>query len=225
LIVSDQRTTQPISLVYVGSTGVVAVIESKTGRCNIGNLGDSEVIVVHFNKEGSLKYAKTLNRLHNVTEVRGLERLKDAGYPPLENNRIAGRLELTRSFGDMKYQDYGLSDDPELILFKPELEEGDELYYIISSDGIRYKDRLSKKQPLSNEGIAQLIQENRKLPLDQLAFSLTREAKDKRSANDNISILISKIPLIPDTNELSLFAVFDGHGGSSVSQVLNISFM
>ena len=49
------------------------------------------------------------------------------------NNRIYGRLMLSRSFGDWEIKQYGLIVEPHLV--KIEINE-DDLYLIVASDGV-----------------------------------------------------------------------------------------
>lgn len=200
-----------------GSTGIVALVESQSGRLRLANLGDSEVIAVHFNKDNEVKSVNTLNTLHQATQAQERERLVLLGYPPI-NDRIDGRLQPSRSFGDLKYIEYGLIDDPEMISYQPELEAGDVLYYIVSSDGIRY----GKGE--DNNRIASLIKKNRHLELQQLAYRLSHLAI-KANSNDNISILMTSIDSSEKSNQIQVLGVFDGHGGTSVSHYISMNFM
>ena len=200
-----------------GSTGIVALVESQSGRLTLANLGDSEVIAVHFNKDNEVKSVNTLNTLHQATQVQERERLVSLGYPPI-NDRIHGRLQLSRSFGDLKYIEYGLIDDPEMISYQPELDADDTLYYIVSSDGIRYG------EGKDNDIIAELMKNNRHLELQQLAYRLSHLAI-KANSNDNISILMTCIDSSKKTNQIQVLGVFDGHGGTSVSHYISMNFM
>lgn len=206
-----------------GSTVLMALVNSRTGDSAFANLGDGEIIVVHFNEDGEIKYVKTLNTLHQATEESEAKRLEALGHPPI-NGRICGALAPSRSLGDKEYRPYGLSDDPEIKFYKPELKKGEELFYIITSDGIKNPDPLKRRKHLDNDQIADLIKDNRQMPLAALAFKLANEAIKKRS-NDNISLQIIKIPSSPESNKVHIFGVFDGHGGRRVANYLKVNFM
>ena len=113
----------------VGSTATIVYIEKQPSGKRIlycANVGDSRCVLV--NRKGIMR----MTHDDRVDDPKENERVINQGGI-IVNNRIYGRLMLSRSFGDWEIKQYGLIVEPHLV--KIEINE-DDLYLIVASDGV-----------------------------------------------------------------------------------------
>ena len=209
-----------------GSTLAIAVLEKD--QYTVVNLGDSEVIEVRIGQD--TQSVRTVNQLHDLTadnpEFKRVGR--ETQIFPMDQ-RLNGTLAVSRSIGDIFYEPYGLSHIPQIDTQPYALNEGETVYIIVTSDGLKQKtyDRSNGKTfGLKNEGIADIVKEYRTKTLGTLSLALANEARHQKS-NDDISILTTKITSEGRPAQVSVLGVFDGHGkkfGHQVSQFLKDHF-
>ena len=111
-----------------GSTATIVYIERINGKRFLycANVGDSRCVLV--NRKGIMRLSFD-DRVDDPKEKNRI--LKQGGI--ILNNRVNGRLMLSRSFGDWVNKQDGVIVDPHLI--KIEINN-DDLFLIIASDGL-----------------------------------------------------------------------------------------
>ena len=92
------------------------------------NLGDSPAILLRGNGS-SIRLTKS----HIARDIDEQQRVRDAGGKITANNRLAGMLEVTRSFGDLGMESFGLIAEPSI---SSTIILSSDIYLIVSSDGI-----------------------------------------------------------------------------------------
>ena len=102
--------------------------------------------------------------------------------------RLNGSLGVARSFGDVDYQAYGLTSDPD---FKSFVLDGSEDYFIIGCDGLW--------DSIDLDILCESIYEQRN-NVNNMAEYLVKMAKDSGSS-DNISAIF--VILKEDLNQIS----------------------
>ena len=111
-----------------GSTATIVYIEKIKGKKILycANIGDSRCVLV--NNDGLMR----LSHDDRVDDPKEKERIiKQGGV--IFNNRVYGRLMLSRSFGDWTIKEYGVIAEPHIT--KIEINDND-LFLIIASDGL-----------------------------------------------------------------------------------------
>ena len=111
-----------------GSTATIVYIEKIKGKKILycANIGDSRCVLVNNNGLMRLSYDD------RVDDPKEKERIiKQGGV--IFNNRVYGRLMLSRSFGDWTIKEYGVIAEPHIT--KIEINDNDS-YLIIASDGL-----------------------------------------------------------------------------------------
>jgi serine/threonine protein phosphatase PrpC len=112
----------------VGSTATIVYIERVNGKKILycANVGDSRCVLV--NRKGIMRLSYD-DRVDDPKEKNRI--IRQGGI--IINNRVSGRIMLSRSFGDWVNKQDGVIVDPHLT--KIELNDND-LYLIIASDGV-----------------------------------------------------------------------------------------
>lgn len=171
------------------------------------NLGDSTVFI--SKKDGSLTWVNTY--LHCGKNPQEQKRVVEAGGKIIAG-RINGDIEVTSSVGDFKYEKF-MTCDPKISFV--DLDEEDEI--ILACDGLT-----DKLFTFDRSGINTNAPEKLKIFLNQddvknatLATKATRLVREAfiNKTTDNVSVMIAK--------HEGMYSVFDGHGGSLVSQYLS----
>lgn len=210
-----------------GSTAIIAITFPNQMRVLSASLGDAQAFSVIIDKNNQLKEIKELNEIHHPS--RPAERARLSEFAKSKNmeiidcvsttGRLGGRLAVSGAFGDLNYLQYGLREVPDIKDEYFKLESGDRLFILVCCDGLTERDLISLNE------IGNMFTSQEDKLLGQLALSLAQKAYDSGSF-DNISIQITEM-----TNQLTkqyenpfMFGVFDGHGGSSVSQYLKNEF-
>ena len=111
-----------------GSTATIVYIEKIEGKKILYciNVGDSRCVLVNNNGSMRMSYDDRVN------DPKEEERIINQGGVIL-NNRVYGRLMLSRSFGDWAIKKYGVIVEPHIT--KIEINENDS-FLIIASDGL-----------------------------------------------------------------------------------------
>lgn len=111
-----------------GSTATIVYIEKIKGKKILycANVGDSRCVLVNNNGLMRMSYDD------RVDDPKEKERIINQGGVIL-NNRVYGRLMLSRSFGDWGIKEYGVIVEPHIT--KIEINENDS-FLIIASDGL-----------------------------------------------------------------------------------------
>lgn len=112
----------------IGSTATIVYIEKIKGKKILycANIGDSRCVLVNNNGLMRLSYDD------RVEDQKEKERIINQGGV-IFNNRVYGRLMLSRSFGDWAIKEYGVIAEPHIT--KIEINDNDS-YIIIASDGL-----------------------------------------------------------------------------------------
>lgn len=196
------------------------------------NLGDSTAFKgILTNNESKFEL---LNEIHNPTfNLKERARVEKAGGKIKHNefydvHRLSfdsGSIAVSGSLGDTKYKYYGFRYNPDIVQGRIDLQDNQEGFLLVACDGLTETTYVAPNHipVLDAEKIGLLIQENKHLPLDELAKVLAEAAfkgNGKVVSNDNISVLVKRFEKI--LSGINLLAVFDGHGGKDVSQLASM---
>jgi len=168
----------------MGTTANVVLL--KDDFCYIANIGDSMAVLYKAGK------AYKLNTEHKVTLLKERERIIKSGSS-ISNNRIDGRLNLSRAFGDFMHKDNPKFEwDKQAVTCCPEINKfkitSDMEFIVMGCDGIwdcvdvqKFCMHISKK-----------LQEKMPLPLIiKEAFSMLLSKNVESSAgSDNMTCII-----------------------------------
>ena len=157
----DEGCTATLAYVYKEGTKIKATVL---------NVGDSPCFFVSEGKIDKL----TVD--HNCGNAEELRRVQELGCP-IVRSKLLGTLALTRSLGDFKLREYGLTADPHLV--EVTAKEGDIL--LLGSDGVFEK--------LAANEILSCIEDGKS------ALEVTRkviQASVEKKTRDNLSLIVLK---------------------------------
>ena len=154
-----------------GSTATVAYIEKQNGKkiLYVSNVGDTRCILV--TKKGVIR----LTNDDHVDDPKERERIKNLGGI-IYNDRVLGKLILSRCFGDWNIKEFGIIADPHIA--QVEITD-DILYLIIASDGVW--------DVIKDEECAEFTETN--VNTFDICKSIVAEAL-ARNSSDNISCFV-----------------------------------
>jgi serine/threonine protein phosphatase PrpC len=214
---------------HTGSTGCVTTAwldDSNTVHACTGNLGDSTAFLIVINEaENTVASAELLNKIHTPDPEKNREEhdritahanaKKTRKFPYKEKGDIwrigPNGIAMTRSFGDVRYEAYGLTHNAEATNKLLALSCGQSAFIVVACDGLTEEDD-NDKDILSPQEIGDIVNGSRKQELVDIASELIDKAS-KKGSTDNISVALFPISKTPTSA-----AVFDGHGGIEVSQ-------
>lgn len=145
------------------------------------NIGDSSIIYVNTNS----KEVKELSIDHKISNSNELNRINSIGGK-IENERLSGKLAITRSFGDDDCKKDGLSIDPYVNSIELNNETLLDSYIILASDGIWDVMMFSDILKYANE--VRDLDDSSKI----LSERIVKEAIIK-GTSDNISVVCLKL--------------------------------
>ncbi|MBN9543736.1 MAG: protein phosphatase 2C family protein [Alphaproteobacteria bacterium] len=204
-----------------GSTAVMSYYNAETKTLSYSNLGDSRIMQVVLNQDGTIDPDNTYNLSQDqeaLYPVRKKMVEKADGYVMAGNpkgmfyNRVNGDIKCGGAFGDSNVPmpntpDYGQVKYADLI------KEGKNIFVIVFCDGIVDRDSLNPYK------ISEIVRDYNKASSSEkdkfsLASLLLRKAIDGGS-QDNISVQVANIN---NAQNSFINAVFDGHGGKETAQ-------
>ncbi|RMZ99273.1 phosphatase [Brachionus plicatilis] len=159
-----------------GCTACVAIISEEKATENqsltVAWCGDSQFFLV---KNGQIKFLSPIHRPEIESEKIRIE--SSGGTVSYEMNtwRVNGSLSVSRSFGDVQYQSFGITSEPDVVHFDL---DGSEDYFILACDGFW--------ESVNDKLLTKLIYENRNC--NNIAEFLVMYAKEHGST-DNISLI------------------------------------
>lgn len=145
------------------------------------NIGDSSVIYINPKKDIS-KILTIDDKVSNADEI---ERIKSLGGF-ISNGRLCGQLAISRSFGDSNLKGGGLISVPHVCNFDISVEDINDSYVILASDGIW--DEISSKDLLEYSKEVNNFDSSSKV----LGERILKEAI-KKGSTDNISVIVVKL--------------------------------
>lgn len=166
-----------------GSTCVVCFIEGKT--LWTANVGDTKHIIA-VKKNGTVK-GISLSKDHTADKKEEQLRIQNSGTGgKIENNRVLGILEVTRSFGDPGFKDFGVICIPYIskVPISSKIEFG-----LLATDGLWDL----WKVPEVAKYIHETMENPTKPGLKETARILLTETILDRHCTDNCSVLLYKI--------------------------------
>jgi serine/threonine protein phosphatase PrpC len=215
-----------------GSTAVVAIVDAKKQNVKIANLGDSEAYLAGLNKDNKFSQQPTLlNSLHSSNNTKERNRITEQGGWCLYD-RLGGALAVFRAFGDIKFEECGLSHTPEItthsfaaINTPNDKDKITNWLIITASDGISERCKLELKESylgkLNARAISKHLVNNARAKgsSDNITAQVAIVAAKKEASTDDVGQEKSNKNQKP-----TLLAVFDGHGGMAVSEFLRLNF-
>ena len=166
-----------------GCTAVTVTVINDV--CFVGWVGDSKAILVRRETDADDARLKILELTSDHTCIKAKEReriVKAGGF--VQDNRVNGIMEVTRSIGDAALKKAGVSSTPELQ--RVTLCARDE-FLLLACDGLWAvfdKDDACQK---AFKGLQAGIEPQ------EVAMSLVREAIRGRQAHDNVSAMIVRV--------------------------------
>lgn len=218
-----------------GSTACIAsawLDEKNKLHTSSANLGDSAALRIIINRKKNTFEIERINKnLHNPSTPSEIERLKKEDKPisiDANGTRIGGSrgLAVSRAIGDEYFVEHGLSHRPEIDMEERQIKSDEEVFLLMCCDGLTEADVLEVRE------IAEIILreaqeskiENNNLLLQIVTKLITAafEGENKSVAStDNISVVVLRILR---GNPVVTAGMFDGHGGSEVSKILEKGF-
>jgi serine/threonine protein phosphatase PrpC len=205
-----------------GTTACVAIarLAGNAVHSTIGNAGDSVAYLVILNESKGtpvVRVSKRLHDIHNAENAKECQRVVNSGgaiIQPYGSNslRLNGDLAVLRTWGDTRHTSKGLSSELEVTSAETKLEPGEKAYLIVASDGLSDGMRI--------DDMAAVICRGQHEGPGALSSKLTQIALNNGS-RDNISVCV--VPIPPSGVPVSA-AVFDGHGGASISRCAREEF-
>lgn len=185
-------------------------------RIVAASLGDSRVELIVINSfNNRFKIFEDLTATHKPDDPDELQRITAAGGF-VKKGRLKGRLAMSRAFGDIEYDAIGLSHVPDIEFYDYKLSAGDVAYIVVVSDGLDdVEDEIYYKaiKKLHYLRFAPVIQ------LTLIGRYLVESALNLYRSSDNCTAVVYRVCKEP----LSA-AVFDGHGGADVAELLKKHF-
>ncbi len=168
----------------VGTTANVVFI--RDGYCYVANVGDSLAVLYKNGK------AIRLNTEHKPSVAKERERVINSGNQ-IVNNRVSGRLNLTRAIGDFIHKNNAdLNFNQQAVICLPEINKfkitSDMQFIIMGCDGIwdcveiqKFCDFISKK-----------LKEKVSIPmiLKELFSSIISKSNERKFGSDNMTCMI-----------------------------------
>ncbi len=214
-----------------GSCACVATGQVKDNKATVftSYVGDSVAFLVVLSADGKLKSSTPCNpALHDgnnvverVTITKGIGREKGV----IEANRLCaglndGMLAVTRAFGDHAFFNYGLLHTPETTDITVDINPDDKVYMVATCDGAMEHCKGIDSAAAYAEELGLLFERHHTLSPERLAEKIVNYAL-KKGSMDNITATV--VPLEAGKPAVTV-GVFDGHGGSYVSQNVSAHF-
>ena len=166
-----------------GSTGTYMIARpTQTGRylLQVGNVGDSRIIV------GKAGTAYPMTTDHKPSTDSERMRIEAAGGH-VANDRVDGRLAVSRAYGDKEYKSGGHNELTHKVIASPDVthvECGKEDFVFLSCDGVYERN-------FSNEEVITFVQTKLSQTNDLAAVaSMVCDEAVARGSKDNISAMI-----------------------------------
>eukprot|EP00002_Diphylleia_rotans_P032576 TRINITY_DN6852_c0_g2_i5.p1 TRINITY_DN6852_c0_g2~~TRINITY_DN6852_c0_g2_i5.p1 ORF type:complete len:366 (+),score=89.42 TRINITY_DN6852_c0_g2_i5:52-1149(+) len=182
-----------------GSTAIIMLIIDQMAY--VANVGDSRAILGREAEESGSVVLKSmaLGIEHKAILFDERKRIEKAGGF-VEDGRVAGRIEVTRAFGDVKFKKMGIIALPDIQKFKISPKDR---FCVLACDGLwkvfdpklvtKYTDdrtRHHQNPPVDASGTApEGIAPGNHLCL-VLARDLVKEAIEEKKSKDNVSVLV-----------------------------------
>ena len=164
----------------VGSVVVVVCIVDRIIFC--ANLGDARAILARG--DGSIV---GLSQDMKPTVPSESERIKRAGGQVI-NNRVNGRLAVSRAIGDFEFKSAGIvSNIPEVRAV--EMKHDDE-FVLLACDGLFDVMASEEVGKFVRTRVAACIERNEEPNPKQIAIDLVTESIMKRNTSDNVTVMI-----------------------------------
>lgn len=214
-----------------GSCACIATGQVKDNKATVftSYVGDSVAFLVVLSADGKLKSSIPCNpALHDgnnvvecVTITRGIGRKKGV----VEFNRLCagpddGMLAVTRAFGDNAFFNYGLLHTPETTEITVDINPDDKVYMVATCDGAMEHCKGSNSVAKYAAELGCVFETNHHLSPERLAEKIVDYAL-KKGSMDNVTATV--VPLEIGKPAVTV-GVFDGHGGSYVSQHISDNF-
>jgi serine/threonine protein phosphatase PrpC len=210
-----------------GSTLLAAIIDNK--KIHVAYVGDSRACLVNINK-GQVTITWLNPELHNPKSAEA-ERIKNflekwpqesaeykLGRQGLTGKvpRVGGKqgIAVSRAIGDRDYEPFGLTHQPDITSHA--IPTDGVSFIITGSDG--FFDELGEAEIIAC--IPPNLPKTEKIFFESLSKIANKRAK---YSTDDISFLLTEVSSHPVEKAIFL-AVFDGHGGSIVSENLSVNF-
>lgn len=235
------RTEIPDDAQRTGTTAICAAAD-KDG-ITFGNIGDSTLYVVITDANHKFKDFRRLNTLHQPDDPAENERLMNMGCKLYRsgkhlmrrlNDKEISILAMSRSLGDEHLIGYGLSHEPEVQFVSYEslgMVSGDKIFMVTACDGLKDCLGQSDSEIVSQVEVGLQFKkffngENK--DLSELMITLAKASDEVQSqanagAKDNVSVSVVEVGQ-SDQPSAVMMAVFDGHGGSAVSEYCRVHY-
>jgi serine/threonine protein phosphatase PrpC len=197
-----------------GATVNVCITQGK--KIVVGYAGDATTHVAYLDAKGKAVDCERVNSLHNAENQEEFLRVTSIGKTFTRDNRLEAGLAVTRALGDIGHIKTGLSNKPEVAYYEVDTKKiplGGRVVIITACDG------LTEKKD-SGDDVNYLKGLINRVGIDpkQLADGCIKDG-----SGDNVSVMVTPVDL--DSEQAKLLAVFDGHEGDKVANLLKDQFL
>jgi serine/threonine protein phosphatase PrpC len=198
-----------------GSCGIVCAVQGS--QICTANLGDSTAYVVIVDDKNNVIDCKRINKLHKPAN----------NYLYASDGSV---IAVAGAIGDSKFDRAGMIHTPDIYNDSVTIPPSGKAFVIVACDGmteaIEQQNLMLKQQnkqpqhPTADadyvkKHVQTILQSTPNATPDELSRHLVKMALQDGST-DNISVI--SVAINPASQDTSIVAVFDGHGGSAVSQ-------
>lgn len=249
---SLETTHQGKHYIQRGGTTACTAIVSGT-KIHLASLGDTDAFLCTIDKDGNVK-VELLNKQQHVhnskSEILRLtqsltqnEKLKKA-QELLSSDKLGGSVAVSGAFGDTRYEQDGLTHEPNISSHTAQIPVGGRAFVIIASDGLceqkakvkeetkesvatyssfdealriaekRDTQSINDKQTFLTDELTKMVKSGKSINASSIGETLGKAGFDSGST-DNSTILVKE--LVSNELQATLMADFDGHGNNKVS--------
>jgi len=177
---ADRELLEENPEIISGSTCIACLLETRTGRTWIANVGDSRCVV---SRNGKPVHASVDQKPGRKDEK---ERIKRAGGF-VTGGRIMGFLGVARAFGDAEIK----ADGCKMLIVDPEIQQftltNEDEAIILGCDGLW--------DVLDNDDVCEYVHEclQKKQQCKNIGKELVRMAIEEERSTDNVSLIIIQL--------------------------------
>jgi len=186
----DSRIATEIPSCKDGSTAIIVIIQGVT--VYIASLGDSAAYLARF-KDNSM-HAIPLMEAHKPWVIAEKDRIIKAGGT-VENGRVNGSLEVSRSFGDLPLKRFGVLCTPTLMKFN--IEKQLDEFILLGCDGFwscwSALDVVTRTRDIIEKEFRRLSMESAKatdIDVKSLCRQLVEYVIVDKKSQDNVSVMM-----------------------------------
>jgi len=197
----DSRIATELPGIYDGSAAVVLLVNAEMVFCV--NLGDSAAYLCRIAEDGEMQPIPLQMRQHKCWMMKEKERILRAGGA-VENGRINGVLEVSRSFGDISLKKYGVLCTPEYMKFK--VDPTKDKFILLGCDGFwsnwTAAEALAHAQEVVEIEKERAERDEEPVDLKECCRELVRHVIEEKKSQDNVSAMLLELAVPPSREQV-----------------------